>query len=72
MTDIFIYSGMYTLVAGQLVAIIAFTKAAILKKKLNNYREALKAVSTLLKIAGALTIIGFIVTRTGITIGLKN
>lgn len=72
MADIFIYSGMYTLVAGQLVAIIAFTKAAILKKKLNNYREALKAVSTLLKIAGALTIVGFIVTGTGITIGLKN
>ena len=43
-----------------------------LKKKLNNYREALKAVSTLLKIAGALTIVGFIVTVTGITIGLKN
>lgn len=72
MTDIFIYSGMYTLVAGQLVAIIAFTKAAILKKKHNNYREALKAVSTLLKIAGALTIVGFIVAGTGITIGLKN
>lgn len=71
MTDIFIYPGMYTLVAGQLVAIIAFTKAAILKKKLNNYREAHKAVSTLLKIAGALTIVGFIVAGTGITIGLN-
>ncbi len=71
MADIFIYSGMYALAAGQLVAIIAFTKAAIIKRKVIDNKLAMKAVSPWLKAAGIITVIGIILTGTGITIGLN-
>lgn len=71
MTDIFIYPGMYTLAAGLLVAIIAFTKAAIIKRKVIDNKLAMKAVSPWLKAAGIITVVGIILTGTGITIGLN-
>lgn len=71
MADFFIYSGMYALAAGQLVAIIAFTKAAIIKRKVIDNKLAMKAVSPWLKAAGIITVIGIILTGTGITIGLN-
>lgn len=52
MTDIFIYSGMYTLIAGQIVALIAFVKAAIIKRKVIDNKLAMKAVSPWLKARG--------------------
>lgn len=62
---------MYALAAGQLVAIIAFTKAAIIKRKVIDNKLAMKAVSPWLKAAGIITVIGIILTGTGITIGLN-
>lgn len=64
MTDIFIYSGMYTLIAGQIVALISFVKAAIIKRKVIDNKLAMKA-------AGIITVVGIILTGTEITIGLN-
>lgn len=71
MTNFFIYSGMYTLIAGQIVALIAFVKAAIIKRKVIDNKLAMKAVSPWLKAAGIITVVGIILTGTGITIGLN-
>ena len=61
----------HRLIAGQIVALIAFVKAAIIKRKVIDNKLAMKAVSPWLKAAGIITVVGIILTGTGITIGLN-